>query len=365
MTISAFVGNALDFLDQPPAGSLPPVVILAGSERFMQLQVLKRVLPSDAMDRVIRYGEEDVEWSRVADDLSARSLFIAGSRIILMTSADSFVQQNRQTLEKHAAQPRGSGVLILLASSLPSNTNLYKAVSAHGWMIECRLPETKSGKSKEVDGGRMRKWLEGWAKSEHKIKLHRDATKQLSELVGWECGLLDQELAKLALFVPTGGEVSVELVNRVVGGWRAQTNWEMLDAACDGKAADAIQQLDHLLQSGDAPVALFGSISWSLRRFAAVTRMVQMAEKSGKRVDLPGLLTKSGFYGPGIAKGESQLIQITRSRSSQLYQWLLEADLALKGSHSSPSASRWVLERLFLRLAREARPGSKSVRKNN
>lgn len=359
MTQSAFVGNALDFLDQPPAGALPPVIILAGPERFMHLQVLKRVLPPDSADRVVRYGEEDVEWSRVADDLAAMSLFCSGSRIVLITSADGFLQKHRQTLEKHTAQPRGKGSLILLVSSLPSNTNLYKAASSHGWMIECRLPV----KGKEVDGGRMRKWLESWAKSEHQIKLKGEATRQLSELVGWECGLLNQELAKLALFVPKGGEITIELVNQVVGGWRAQTNWEMLDAACDGKVAEAIQQLDHLLQSGDAPLALFGSISWSLRRFAAVTRMVQHAEKSGKRVDLPALLTKSGFYGPGVAKGESQLIQIARSRSSQLYQWLLETDLALKGSHSSPSAARWALEHLFLKLAREARPSTKTARK--
>ncbi len=111
------------------------------------------------------------------------------------------------------------------------------------------------------------------------IRLSREAVEQLVDLIGWEFGLLDQELAKLALFVEPKGEVQVDLVNHVVGGWRTQTTWDMLDAAADGDAVTALGQLDKLLQAGEAPQALFGSIAWSLRRFAAATRIVEQQER--------------------------------------------------------------------------------------
>jgi DNA polymerase-3 subunit delta len=54
-----------------------------------------------------------------------------------------------------------------------------------------------------------------------------------------------------------------------------------------------------------------------------------------------------------LEKAERQLVQLGRARASRLYRWLLEADLALKGSHSSPPKARFVLEHLFARMAKE------------
>ncbi len=50
-----------------------------------------------------------------------------------------------------------------------------------------------------------------------------------------------------------------------------------------------------------------------------------------------------------VRKNEQQLRRIGRQRGGQLYEWLLDADLALKGSSSLPP--RLVLERMIVRLA--------------
>jgi hypothetical protein len=52
-----------------------------------------------------------------------------------------------------------------------------------------------------------------------------------------------------------------------------------------------------------------------------------------------------------IGKVEPQLRRLGRTRAGQLYRWLLEADLALKGSSSSPARARLVLEKLIVRIA--------------
>ena len=134
----------------------------------------------------------------------------------------------------------------------------------------------------------------------------------------------------------------------------------MLDAAAAGHADRALQMLDQLLQAGETPQALFGSMAWSLRRFAAATRIYQRLERlSGRTASLRVALQQAGFRDKppaALQQAEEQLRQLTRQRAGQLFGWLLETDLALKGTHSAPHRGRFALERLILRLARQVRP---------
>jgi DNA polymerase-3 subunit delta len=248
--------------------------------------------------------------------------------------------------------------LILEVSTWPATTRLYQRIDKSGLPIDCRPPEKAAGKRKAVDERRIVEWLAQRAATAHDARLALDAGSLLVELLGLQFGLLDQELAKLALFAGSGGKITPEMVRDVTGGWRSQTIWELLDLAAEGKAAEALRQLDLLMQSGEPAAALFGSISWSLRRFAAATRLVQRAERVGRRVSLPEALKAAGFRewpAGALAAAERQIKQLGRDRAGMMYRWLLEADLALKGSHSHGERSRWVLERLILRMAKAAR----------
>jgi DNA polymerase-3 subunit delta len=228
--------------------------------------------------------------------------------------------------------------LVLDITTFPSNTRLYKSVAAEGLAIDCSTPTP----------AKLNKWLVEWAKQMHKAALSPAAAEALAEIIGPELGLLDQEIAKLALTV--GGErITPEMVSKYVGGWRAKTTWEMLDAAMDGKVRDAMQQLDRLLASGEQPVGILGQISASLRRFAAATRLILLAESSGRRITLSQALERAGVKPFVIQKAERQLRRIGRSRGSKIYEWLLEADLDLKGDSAMPP--RLILERLIIRLA--------------
>ena len=53
-------------------------------------------------------------------------------------------------------------------------------------------------------------------------------------------------------------------------------------------------------------------------------------------------------------KAERQIKQLGRHRAVALYRWLLETDLALKGTHSAPHRARFALEKLILRLSQAA-----------
>lgn len=338
---------ALDFLADASKTKIPPVCAVFGDEPFLKsaavAELRERVLGGgDAEFSLTRFSGSSVEPREVFDELATVALFGGGQRLVIVEDADDFVSENRAALEDYVAQPRGAGTLALVVDSWPSNTRLAKAVAATGLAIECKFPAAAA----------VLKWLVAWARNRHRAKLERDAAELLLEIVGPEMGLLDQELAKLAAAAGQAA-ITAELVQQLVGGWRAKTAWDMLDAALEGRTRQALTELDRLLLAGEVPIAILAQIGATLRRFAAATRYIEQAEKAGRKTSLRQALEAAGVKpAPFIMnKAEAQLKQLGRQRGGQLLGWLLEADLALKGASSSPPKARIVLEQLLVRLS--------------
>jgi DNA polymerase III subunit delta len=335
---------ALDYLAHPDKHPPRPVCALFGDESFLRRQAIlclrAAVLGGDDGDFSLTSFEGRAALFRdVHEVLSTVAMFGGGRRLAVVEEADDFVTRYRTELEDYVAKPSRSGVLALDLDSLPSNTRLYKAIAAEGLLIDCAAPTP----------AKLCKWLADWAKQHHHVQLPQAAAEMLADLVGPELGLLDQELAKLALLAGDEKQIAPELVSRSVGGWRAKTTWDMLDAALDGNTPEAMRQLDRLLAAGEQPIGLLGQISASLRRFAAATRLVVQAEAAGRRVNLRDSLEQAGVRSFVLQKAERQLRLLGRERGAQLYRWLLQADMDLKGE--SPMPPRLILERLIVRLS--------------
>jgi DNA polymerase-3 subunit delta len=339
--------HALDYLADAASTKIPPVCVAFGDEPFLKTSALAELRRAalgegEAEFSVTRFEGRSAEPRAVFDELSTVALFGGGGRLVIVDDADEFVTRNRAVLEDYVARPSKAGALVLVVDAWPSNTRLAKAVAAQGLAIECKLPPA----------ARVLKWLESWARSRYRARLERSAAELLSEIVGDEMGLLDQELAKLAA-AARDEPISAEMVQRLVGGWRAKTAWDMLDAAIEGRTQQALVELDRLLLGGETAIAVLGQISASLRRFSAAAQLVETAESSGRRANLRQALEAAGVKtAPFIMnKAEAQLRRLGRQRAVALRRWLLDADLALKGSSSSPPKARIVLEQLLVRLS--------------
>ncbi|MBN1588039.1 MAG: DNA polymerase III subunit delta [Pirellulales bacterium] len=336
--------DALDYLAKPGQHPAVGVCVTFGDDPFLARQVLASL-------RAEVLGEEDAEFSlstfegRAAElgdvlgELATMAMFGGGRRLIVVDQADPFVTRYRAELEDYVARPSTAGVLVLQLKSFPSNTRLYKAVAASGLVVNTNAPPA----------GKLARWVTAWAKQAHQAKITSAAAETLIELVGPELGLLDQELAKMALSVAGGEPITPEVVGRMVGSWRAKTTWDMLDAALAANVPEALAQLDRLLLAGETPIAILGQISASLRRLAAATRLVLKTEAAGRRPALGPALEQAGVKRFVLEKTQRQLRQLGRHRGARLYPALLQADLDLKGASSL--APRLILERLILWLA--------------
>lgn len=338
--------DAVTYLAAPAKHPVMPVCVVFGEDAFLQRHVVEHL-----RDEVV--GDEDGEYSfysfdgrkaqlsDVLEELTTLSMFGGGRRLVLVDDADDFIKRYRTELEDYTDQPGSSGVLVLSPRTFASNTRLYKSVAASGLLVDCAVPSLS----------KLLKWVADWAKRVHRVSIADDAAGLLIELAGHEPGLLDQELAKLTSAAGKEATVTPDLVRQMVGSWRAKTTWDMLDAAIDGHAKEAITQLDRLLLAGETPIAILGQISASLRRLAAATRIILQTEQAGRRPSLTAALEEAGVRPFVIQKTQQQLRKLGRQRGAKLYRRLLDTDLALKGASALPP--RLIMEELLIWLAAE------------
>ncbi len=339
----------LDTAPLPPA----PVCVLVGEEGFLKHEarraLVARLAGADGKDAV-EVLDGDAELRDVLDALGARSLFGGDLRIVCVEDADALVKNHRAELEDYVARPFGDATLVLEVASWPANTRLAKAVVATGLTISCQTPD--KGQELTAFNRRLSKWLIAAAQRDFQCELADSAVQQLIELLPSEAGVLYQEVGRLALV--GRGKIDAALVRQHVGGWRTRQTWDMVDAAADGRAADALAQLDRLLAAGEEPQGLLPQMASTLRRFAQAVREVERAEARRQPISLRAALERAGVMTFKLGDAERQLRQIGRPRARQLYRWLLAADLAVKGHSSAKEPARRVLEMLILRLARQA-----------
>ena len=346
--------HAFDWLEQS-AAEPATFTVLFGSERFLQLEVLRRLSGVDAdEDRefsLSRFDGEGAAWIDVHDALATGSLFSAGPRTVIVDQADEFVKKYRGELERYAERSStASNVLILLVNAWLATTRLYKKLDQQGRQIDCNPPTASRGRSKSLDESRIADWLVKRAKSEYDLALSKSAARQLLELNEVHLGLYDQQLAKLACCLPNGANVSPDEVNQFVGGWRDSTVWRMVDAVLDGNPGEALSLLRQLLQTGNDAIGVFAQAAWSLRRYANAMEARDRAVRQGRTPRPADCLVEGGFqrgWQSELDAGERRLARLGLSRGRRLLRWLYEADKALKGSHSHESRSAFIVERLL------------------
>lgn len=332
--------HATQFLKDPAQHEAGPMVVLYGPERFLKQAALeavcRRVLGGDDPDLgLTRLAGRETDWKTVADELATVSMW-GERRLIVVDEADEFVTKHRGALEKSLEKPAKKSVLLLVVKSFPANTKLAKAVAKVGLPLECA----------ELKGVALERWLAETASERYGKHLPRDAAALMAGLAGNDLGLLDQELAKLAAYVGDGRRIEAPDVAKLVGGWKTETTWAMLDALQDGHLGQALACLDKLLAAGEAPQMILGGISFVYRKLAEAT------ELSRQGMNLNAALKQAGVFPHKIDAAARYLRRLGRPQAERIPALLLETDSGLKGSRRIPD--RLLLESLLVRLSGKA-----------
>jgi DNA polymerase-3 subunit delta len=352
-SIEFLLGNKLpdtpEGYESPSEVVVPRVAFSIGPDEFLRREVIEHLLVLMKFDSlaVTRFDGEEVKWADIHDELATRSLFdTGGPKCAFVRKADDFISKNRDSIEHWIEKGPAGSILLLEVQSLPSNQKIYRSAQKYGWLI---------GQDKDPSDAYIRKWIAGWGKRRHGLKLTAEQVNLITDRIGFIGGLVECELAKLALFASEGGEVSDQRVDELVGGWRTQTVWQLSDWIADGEIAKALGLVDKLVMAGQSPVGIAAQLSWSLRRFGMAAYAFEQAERvqTGKP-DFSRVLMDAGFRYGEVDKATRRLRRIGRTRAKKLLSWLVDLEGRLKGSHSQDDRARFALEEFILRLEGDA-----------
>jgi len=332
--------DSLTFLDRVSRLKLQPIYVLHGDELFLKRQVLTAlrtcVLGIDPEPLGLSsYAGDKVRFSTVHNDLCTLPFF-SPRRLVIIENADPFITNERKKLEKYVAEPSPNGVLVLDVKTWTSTTNLAKALQ--DGLITC----------KAMLVARLPDWCQNWCLGQYSKSITPQAARLLVDLVGADMGLLDQELNKLSLYVGAVAKIDNADVDRLVGNSREENTWKIFDLIGSGQPGPGLTFLDRLFSQGEDPMKLLGAFSFTLRKVAQAGRLVQTGTAMGLALDQAGV---PGF--PAARQGaEQQIRYLGKQRLGQVYDWLIQTDLGMKGSSSL--TPRMLLERLVVLLARPA-----------
>ena len=337
------VVQAIDFLAKPDKYELAPFCVVAGEEAFLRREVVKiarrKILgDGDADYSLVTCDGTTATFVDVLRDVSTVVLFGAGKRLVVVEQAEAFLSQYRDKLEDYVSNPSVAGSLFLVLNSFPSNTRLYKKVAEKGVIFDCKTLSSKV----------IAPWLIEWSKRSRNAVLNRESAELLVELIGDDLGILDQEVQKLAL-LSGDDSIGVNLVQENVGSQRQRKVWDLVDAALDGRTAEALRQLNALLNAGEAPIAILAQMSATLRKLAAAAQLFLEADPSKPPMTVYAALDAVGVKPFVRQKTGDQLKKLGSRRAKSLEQSLLQADLDMKGG--SRSDPRLILERFIVRIS--------------
>jgi DNA polymerase-3 subunit delta len=310
--------------------------VIHGDDLYLRREasnaIVRAVLPdpSDAMS-TRRFEGNAANLADVLDELHTLPFF-SKRRVVIIDDADPFITRNRKELESYVTAPSATGVLVLMAKSWPSTTNLARQVAAVGLTLDCGSPSEKE----------LVPWLEEFALRQG-AQLESDAARLLLELVGAETGLLTSEVVKLTVYVGKEARIRRADVARMVEAGRIETIWKVIDEATMGRSVEALAHLDTLTAAGEHPIKLLAALTTSLLKTHHAGRL------RAARLSLEEACRIAGIRDFAIGKTRSQHAHLGPARADQLPAMLLKADLDLKGN--SPLDPRVVLEELLIRLA--------------
>ena len=328
--------DAESFLQSLPKFQPAPIFVLAGTEDYLKRKVsksLRDVLLGEDKDMgTAIFDGEKTSFSQVREELTTVSFF-GGQRVAWVDSAADFISKNRDALEKYLQTPSANGVLVLDTTSWPSNTRLAKILPKHA-LILCEAPTQRES---------LVTWCVHHAKENHKKKLPTDAANLLVDLIGPDLGRLDQEIAKLACYAIDLPSIECKHVDLLVGLGQVEKIWKVFDYLAQGKNPEAFGVLEELLLMGEEPIKILGAFASQLRKLAFAARMASQGKAMGFALE------KAGVPPFGKASAEAQLRKIGKAKAGQILNWLVEADIGMKGgSFIEPSA---ILERLLAKLS--------------
>jgi DNA polymerase-3 subunit delta len=253
------------------------------------------------------------------------SSLLGGKRLVVVRGAQDLKKEHAELLTGYLESPSPDSILVLVAEG---RTKLDAAIKSHGAVVALDSPK----------GRKLLAWLKQRAR-DHKVKLDDRGGWTLIDTVGTELRDLDGALSQLVTSHGVGTPIGETEVRAAFPRLADERIFAFTDAVGDRKLSVAMSTLRRLLDQGDEPLVLFGSLNAHIKRMLRARRFAERGPQAvGDALGLPGwraerLTNQSRSY------REEELVAAVAT--------LAATDVEMKGGDLPPDAA---LERAVIRI---------------
>lgn len=315
---------------------------LYGPEEYLKKEfigeLLRSVLPDTnrAFNLDVLYGDEFDQ--NVFDDRVGSFPLFASTRVVVLRNFKALTNPQKDFVIEAASRVPDSLVLVVETPNDKLDTarlrHMHKTAEKNGLAFNFEFLD--EAETVERVAGRFKK--EGY-------RIHPEALDLLVESVGPNLTDLINEVDKI--FLAAGGDktVDVDLVRAVVGKYRVESTFSLLDEVGNRDPAAILRKLASVLDGGEEPVLVLAML---LKRTVLLLEVEALLVEKGKAVssgrDLAAAMSGSvnPFYAGRLLR---QVSHCDRTGLEILLSNLRWADLKLKTTQLRPKG---VLEEALL-----------------
>ena len=286
-------------------------------------------------------GDDDVEMSRLANELSAlvedelrafnlervyatdkgvtpssivesaRTMPMLGDRrVVVVLRAERILKPKRRgkateepetesedaepptdldALERYVKDPSPQTTLVLVAADVDRQRKVYKTLQKQATIVECW--GLRPGKDERVDLRQVARTAEQMVRQEVAdagLQIDPAAVRLVAERAGADIAKLRADVERLLLYAADKPKIGLAEVREVVSAETAQDDWAVTNAISRGDAPEALRQLGLALEAGGVSYQILGQLAWFVREklAAADPRRIKPAVEALFRTDL-------------------------------------------------------------------------------
>jgi DNA polymerase-3 subunit delta len=323
-----------DIIPKLGSGSLEPVYLIHGPERFVIesfLARLKDIVLGGPMGEFNIHSLKAKETSGSAIVGQAMELpMLSPFRLIIVEDADKFLAADFERLEAYIENPSPTTVLVLVGTKFDSQRRIIIKANKKGWMHDAAALSERELASFVASRAKQRN-----------VQLTRAAVEAVGLAIGPDRAALDDAVERLGLFVGKGQVADEAEVAQVVSTVRQHSVFELVDAIGNRRVDEAMKLLGSLVVQRQEPILISTMIARHMRQL--LLARIHLHLRTDER-ELPALLGVPPFATKKL------LAQSQKFRGNVLeaaLQRLARTDLELKSARR-PGAR--VLEETVLDL---------------
>lgn len=330
-------------LDKHLTQGLAPAYLISGDETLLVQESADAIRAAARKqgfsERQVFHVEGNFDWSPIANEFSALSLFAERKLLELRMPSGKPGDAGGKLLEAFCADPAPDTVLLIQCNKLDSSTTRakwHKAIEDKGATVPIW----------PVEVAQLPRWIEQRLRTAG-MTATPDALQLLADRVQGNLLAAAQEIEKLRLYTDgsSGTPIDVELVAQAVADNARFDPFGLADQALAGQTAACLRALAGLRGEGVEPPVLLWSLSKELRA------LYRCAEQLDQGLSIDRALSAAGVWDRRKPLMQTALKRLSLPQLTSLLVLCNRIDAAVKGSGDDP----WqLLDRLVLGIGRAA-----------